>query len=165
MFAGRVLRHCYAGDASLPHRQKGHYSDNTKHWPNADVINAGPPSATLGTHYSNQNHLGSNQEYREYIFFEHFLNTQVINPATSNVIFDLFIRTVSQKYQPFPIHSTPLSSKQNTHATLSYLWVSQSPTELLRGVTHIQHQGSLSSVTSPSANGQPAIHKSGTAVR
>ena len=28
--------------------------------------------------------------------------------------------------------------------------------------THIQHQGSLSSVTSPSANQQPAIHKSGT---
>ena len=28
--------------------------------------------------------------------------------------------------------------------------------------THIQHQGSLSSVTSPSANGQQAIHKSGT---
>ena len=28
--------------------------------------------------------------------------------------------------------------------------------------THIQHQGSLSSVTSPSSNQQPAIHKSGT---
>ena len=28
--------------------------------------------------------------------------------------------------------------------------------------THIQHQGSLSSVSSPSANQQPAIHKSGT---
>ena len=28
--------------------------------------------------------------------------------------------------------------------------------------THIQHQGSLSSVTSPSANQQPVVHKSGT---
>ena len=36
------------------------------------------------------------------------------------------------------------------------------PLRFCAAFTHIQHQGSLSSVTSPSANQQPAIHKSGT---
>ena len=51
--------------------------------------NAGLPSAMLGQHYS----------------------TQVFYLPNSNVIFDLFIMTVSQKYQPFPTHGTHISAK------------------------------------------------------
>ena len=47
-----------------------------------------------GKHYSSQNRSSSNHEYnREYIFCEYFLKRQVLNLATSKVIFDLFIRT------------------------------------------------------------------------
>ena len=45
-------------------------------------------------------------------FSEHFLNKQVLNIAIANVIFDLFIRTVTRKCQPFPTHGTPLYPKQ-----------------------------------------------------
>ena len=33
-----VLPHCYAGDAFVPQPQKGHFPDNTIHWPNAVVM-------------------------------------------------------------------------------------------------------------------------------
>ena len=61
---------CYRGDNFIPRGQKGHYPDTL-----AQLWNdAGPPSATLGQHYSNQNHLSSyyrlNHIYnREYYYF------------------------------------------------------------------------------------------------
>ena len=69
----------------------------------------------LDQHHFNQNPLSFNHEYNcEYIFSEHFLNTPVLNLATSNDIFD--IRTVLQKCQPFPTHGNPLSPKQDTNS-------------------------------------------------
>ena len=63
---------CYAGDAFLSRCHKGHFPDKTIHWPTIDS-NVEPPSATLGKHHSNQNHLSSNHEYnREYIFLNTF---------------------------------------------------------------------------------------------
>ena len=38
VFAGYVLPLSNAGDAFSPRRQKGHFPDNTIHWPNADVM-------------------------------------------------------------------------------------------------------------------------------
>ena len=51
----------------------------------------------------------------------------VINPATSNVIFDLFIRTISQECQPFPTHGTPLSPEQDTNSVAINLIVGYWP--------------------------------------
>ena len=75
--------------------------------------NAGPLSATLGQHYSNQNPLRSNHYIQlwRYIFSEHFLKTKALNLATSNAILEMFIRTGVQKCQPFPTHITPLPPK------------------------------------------------------
>ena len=39
---------------------------------------------------------------REFIFSQHFLNNQLFDLATSNAIFDMFTRTVSQKCLQFP---------------------------------------------------------------
>ena len=66
--------------------------------------------------------------------------------------------------------STPNQSRArrrcNWHAYYVVHWaISECHSHPLRfcvAFTHIQHQGSLSSVTSPSANQQPAIHKSDT---
>ena len=70
------------------------------------------PSVTLGHHYYNFIPLSSSHEYnREYIFSQHFLNTQLFDLATSNAICDVFIRIVSQKCQSFSTHGTPLSPK------------------------------------------------------
>ena len=44
-------------------------------------------------------------------FSEHLLKTKVLNLRIWNVILHMFIRTGVQKCEPFPIHSTPLSSK------------------------------------------------------
>ena len=64
------------------YHQKGHYLDNTIHWPNCEIVNI----------FSS----------------EDFLNTKVLNLGTLNVIVHMFI---IQKCQPFPTHSTPLSPK------------------------------------------------------
>ena len=48
------------------------------------------------------------------------------------------------------------------YSTLSYRECHSHPLRFCVASTHIQHQGSLLSVTSPSANQQPVIHKSGT---
>ena len=91
-------------------RQKSHYPDNTIYWPNVDVM-LETASMTLGQHYSNLIRLSSNHEYNcEYVLSEHFLDTQLFDLATSNVIFALFIRAVSQKCQPFPTHDPTLSA-------------------------------------------------------
>ena len=115
------LRHCYAGDTFSPCRRKGHYPYNTIHW-----TNAGPLSAMLGQHYSNLFPLISNHEYNcGYIFSQQFLNTQLFDLGTSNVIFDLFISPQPEQLafhrkflpcplrrcQPFPTHRIPLSAK------------------------------------------------------
>ena len=42
------------------------------------------------------------------------LKTKVLNLRTSNVIFDMFIRTCVQKCQHFPKHCTPLSPEKDT---------------------------------------------------
>ena len=77
----------------------------------------GPPTVTLGQHYSNFMPSGPNHEYnREYVFFsQHFLNMQRLDRATSNVIFGMFIRTVPQKFQSFSTHGTPLSANWDTN--------------------------------------------------
>ena len=78
--------------------QKGHYPDNTIHWPNCEIM------------------LGHRLLYTVVnIVFEDFLNTKVLNLGTSNVIFVMFIRTGVHKCQPFPTHSTPLSPKYDTN--------------------------------------------------
>ena len=70
VFAGIAALLC--GDAFLSGCHKGHFPDKTIHWPIVDS-NVGPPSATLGEHHSNQNHLSSNHEYNlEYIFLNTF---------------------------------------------------------------------------------------------
>ena len=87
--------------------------------------NDGPPSATLGQHYPSQNPLSSNHKYnREYYYFLTLLKTQLSDLATSNVIFDMLIRTGVQKCQPFPTHSTPLSPKKDTNSGKINLLVS-----------------------------------------
>ena len=112
----RVCSDCYAGDAFMPRCQKGHFPDNTLHWPNADVmmghcLRRWAIIILARTRYALITNIIVN-----ILFSEHFLKTQVLNLRTSNVIFDLFIRTVSQKYQPLPTHCTPLPPKQDTNS-------------------------------------------------
>ena len=77
--------------------------------------NTGPPSATLGQHYSNQNQqLLTTNIIVNIIISEHLLKTKLLELRTWNFIFDKFIRTDVQKCQPFPTHSTlfPLNRTQ-----------------------------------------------------
>ena len=71
------------------------------------------------------------------------LDLYTLKPNISNKIFSVFYRAYTD------LHSA--ISECHSH-----------PLRFSVACTHIQHQGSLSSVTSPSANQQPAIHKSGT---
>ena len=106
--------------------QKGHYPDNTIHWPNCEIMLGHRPtlfhnwanvSCYPGSGLSGDNvRVAAPEVYIIVnIVFEDFLNTKVFNLGTSNVIFVMFIRTGVHKCQPFPTHSTPLSPKYDTN--------------------------------------------------
>ena len=124
VFAG-VLPHCNAGDALLPRRRKGYFPNNTIHWPNADVIMGHRllrwaninPTKTLESLITNI--------IVNIIVFQQFLKTQLSDLATSNVIFDMLIRTGVQKCQLFPTHSTPFPlnrTQTKLNRLLAYGW-------------------------------------------
>ena len=92
-----------------------------RRWPNIETELGDCPvfalTAIRVTLYAPKGHhpdttIHFNHEYnREYIFFEDFSNTKVLNLRSSNVILHMFIRTGVQKCQAFPTHITLLSPK------------------------------------------------------
>ena len=97
---------CHTGDPHLPKSQNPDYAIN---WPNFEIMLGyrlrGWDNIILTKTLQALNHECN----REYLFFEDFLSTKVLNLGTSNVILDMFIRTGVQKCQPFPTHITPSS--------------------------------------------------------
>ena len=116
----RLLRgNYYRGDNLIPSGQKGHYPDTLAQLWN----NVGPPSPTLGQHYSNQKPLSSyyglNDKYnREYYFFW----TLVKDKSTWPTDLKRYIRHVHEDWCTemscfshtaplFPLHRTQTQAK------------------------------------------------------
>ena len=95
---------------------------------------------TLGQHYSSLIPLSSNHEYNSEYIFVILLKTQLFDLATSNVIFGLFIRTVSQKCQPFSTHDTTFPANWDTNIiaiNLIGFWPTAEPNYKINGEINI----------------------------